>query len=84
MIHKIVKENLSASKEGKKGVTETDNKVNDVSAILHDTKPSKYPYYTSETVPNKFIEALYACILIKFTDKYINAHSEQFDNGGVE
>ena len=76
--------NAKLVKEGKKGVTETGNKVNDGPAILHDTKPSKYPYYTSETVPNKFIEVLYARILIKFTDDYINAHPEQFGNGGVK
>ena len=41
------------------------NKVNDGPTIIHNAKPSKFPYYTSETVPNKYVEVLYARILIK-------------------
>lgn len=49
----------------KDGSTCSGNKVNDGPTILHDSKPSKYPYYTSETVPNKYIEVLYARVLIR-------------------
>ena len=41
------------------------NKVNDWPVIVHDKIPNKFPYYTSETVPNKYLEVLYARILIR-------------------
>ena len=41
------------------------NKVNDGPTLLHNSIPNKYPYYMSETVPGKYIEVLYARILIK-------------------
>ena len=41
------------------------NKVNDGPAILHNAKPNKYPYYTSETVEGKYLEVLYARVLIE-------------------
>lgn len=47
------------------GETCSGNKVNDGPTLLHHTKPSKFPYYTSETVEGEFLEVLYARILIK-------------------
>lgn len=41
------------------------NKVNDGPVIIHDNKPNRFPFYTSETVPNKYLEVLYARILIR-------------------
>jgi hypothetical protein len=41
------------------------NKVNDGPVIIHDNIPNKFPYYVSETVPNKYLEVLYARILIR-------------------
>jgi len=41
------------------------NKVNDGPTILYDHIPQKFPYYTSETIKGKFLEVLYARILIK-------------------
>lgn len=47
------------------GTTCSGNKVNDGPVILHDKQPDKFPYYTSETRPGKFLEVLYARVLIK-------------------
>ena len=52
-------------KAGKKKETEPGSKVNDGPAILLNEKPPKYPYYTCPSEPNKFLEVLYARILIK-------------------
>lgn len=47
------------------GTSCSGNKVNDGPVILWDDIPEKYPYYTSETRPNKYLEVLYARVLIK-------------------
>ena len=60
---------INAIQHKKDGTTCSGNKVNDGPAILHDKQPNKYPYYTSETVNGKFIEVLYARILIKKKQK---------------
>lgn len=60
-----IKRYINAIQYKKDGTTCSGNKVNDGPTILHDKQPSKYPYYTSETVQGKFIEVLYARILIK-------------------
>ncbi len=66
-----IKRYKNAIQHNKDGTTCSGNKVNDGPTILHDTVPKKYPYYTSETVPNKYLEVLYARILIK------NKHPEE-------
>lgn len=60
-----VKRYKNAVQHKKDGTTCNGNKVNDGPTLLHDVQPLKYPYYTSETVPNKYIEVLYARILIR-------------------
>ena len=60
-----VKRYNNAVQHKKDGTTCNGNKVNDGPTLLHDVQPLKYPYYTSETVPNKYIEVLYARILIR-------------------
>lgn len=52
-------------KAGKKKETETGSKVNDGPVVILDEQPPKYPYYTCPSEPNKFLEVLYARILIK-------------------
>ena len=59
-----IKRYVNAVQHKKDGTTCSGNKVNDGPTILHD-EITKYPYYTSETVPNKYIEVLYARILIR-------------------
>lgn len=49
----------------KDGTTCSGNKVNDGPVLVHLEKPTKYPYYTSQTVPNVYLEVLYARILIR-------------------
>ena len=39
--------------------------MNDEPAILHNVKPNKYPYYTNETVEGKYLEVLYARVLLR-------------------
>lgn len=41
------------------------NKVNDGPTLLHQQKSNKFPYYTSPTVGESYLEVLYARILIK-------------------
>lgn len=60
-----IKRYMNAIQHKADGTTCGGNKVNDGPTLLYDSKPSKFPYYTSETVPNKYIEVLYARILIK-------------------
>jgi len=60
-----IKRYMNAIQHKADGTTCSGNKVNDGPTLLYDSKPSKFPYYTSETVPNKYIEVLYARILIK-------------------
>ena len=60
-----IKRYANAVQHKKDGSTCGGNKVNDGPTILHDMQPSKYPYYTSETVPGKFIEVMYARVLVK-------------------
>lgn len=52
-------------KEGKKKPTEPGGKVNDGPAILWETQPAKYPYYTCSDLPGKFLQVLYARVLIR-------------------
>ena len=47
------------------GTTQCGGKINDNAAILLDAPPPKFPYYTSETVPGKFLISLYKRILIR-------------------
>ena len=60
-----IKRYVNAIQHNKDGSTQSGNKVNDGPAIVWNAPPSKYPYYTSETVPNKFLQVLYARILIR-------------------
>ena len=60
-----IKRYTNAVQHKKDGTTCSGNKVNDGPVIVHDTPPKKYPYYTSETVPDKYLEVLYARILIR-------------------
>lgn len=60
-----IKRYVNAVQHKKDGTTCSGNKVNDGPVIVHDNVPSKFPYYTSETVPDKYLEVLYARILIR-------------------
>lgn len=60
-----IKRYKNAIQHKKNGSTCSGNKVNDGPTLLHDKIPDKFPYYTSETVPGKFLEVLYARILIR-------------------
>lgn len=60
-----IKRYTNAIQHKKDGTTCSGNKVNDGPVIVHDNMPSKFPYYTSETVPGKYLEVLYARILIR-------------------
>lgn len=55
----------NAIQHKKDGTICSGNKVNDDSTILHNSIPNKFPYYTSETIPNKFLKVLYTRILIR-------------------
>ena len=54
----------NAIQHNKDGSTQSGNKVNDGPVIAHDNVPAKYPYYTASN-SNKFLQVLYARILIK-------------------
>ena len=60
-----IKRYINAIQHKADGTTCSGNKVNDGPTLIYDSKPMKYPYYTSETVLNKYLEVLYARILIK-------------------
>lgn len=56
---------INAIQHKKDGTTCSGNKVNDGPVLLHTKRPAKYPYYTSETEPGKYLEVLYARVLIR-------------------
>lgn len=60
-----IKRYANAIQNNKNGTICSGNKVNDGPTLLHNSIPNKFPYYISETVPGKFIEVLYARVLIK-------------------
>ena len=60
-----IKRYKNAIQHKKDGSTCCGNKVNDGPTILHKNVPNKFPYYTSETVNNKYLEVLYARVLIQ-------------------
>lgn len=60
-----IKRYKNAIQHKKDGTTCSGGKVNDGPTILHDYIPNKFPYYTSETVPNKYLTVLYARVLIR-------------------
>ena len=60
-----IKRYINAIQHKADGTTCSGNKVNDGPVLVHEGIPAKYPYYTSETVPNKYLEVLYARILIR-------------------
>lgn len=51
--------------EGKKKEIEPGGKVNDGPVILLNDKPLRYPYYSCPTEPDKYLQVLYARILIR-------------------
>ena len=55
----------NAIQYNKDGSTNKGSKVNDGPVIVHDDFFGKYPYYKSETLPDKYLEVLYARILVK-------------------
>lgn len=61
-----VKKYLNAKQHNENGTETTGNKVNDGPVIAFDAIPKKYPYYTSETAKDKYLQVQYARILIKF------------------
>lgn len=60
-----IKRYLAAVQHKKDGSTCSGNKVNDGPVILHEVIPPKFPYYTCENVAGKYLEVLYARILIR-------------------
>lgn len=60
-----IKRYKNAIQHKKDGSVCCGNKVNDGPTILHKNVPNKFPYYTSETVNNKYLEVLYARVLIQ-------------------
>ena len=56
---------LHGEKKTRKKLTESGTKVNDGPVVVLDEKPPKYPYYTSPDVPDKYLEVMYARILIR-------------------
>ena len=60
-----IKRYENAIQYNKDGSTNKGSKVNDGPVIIHDVFFGKYPYYKSETLPNKYLEVLYARILIR-------------------
>ena len=60
-----IKRYVNAIQHKKDGTTCGGNKVNDGPVIIHNNVPSKFPYYTSETIFGKYLEVLYARVLIR-------------------
>lgn len=60
-----IKRYINAVQHKKDGSTCGGNKVNDGPVIVHEAIPPKFPYYTCENVPGKYLEVLYARILIR-------------------
>lgn len=60
-----IKRYVNAIQHKKDGTTCGGNKVNDGPVIVHNNVPSKFPYYTSETIFGKYLEVLYARVLIR-------------------
>lgn len=60
-----IKRYKNAIQYNKDGSTNKGSKVNDGPVIVHDNFFGKYPYYKSETLPDKYLEVLYARILVK-------------------
>lgn len=60
-----IKRYINAVQHKKDGSTCSGNKVNDGPVIVHEAIPPKFPYYTCENVPGKYLEVLYARILIR-------------------
>ena len=60
-----IKRYVNAIQHKKDGTMCNGNKVNDGPVILHNSVPSKFPYYTSEIISGKYLEVLYARVLIR-------------------
>ena len=60
-----IKRYLNAVQHNSDGSTQGGNKVNDGPVLAHDNIPPKFPYYTSESAPNKYLQVLYARVLIR-------------------
>ena len=60
-----IKRYINSVQHKKDGSTCSGNKVNDGPVIVHEATPPKFPYYTCENVPGKYLEVLYARILIR-------------------
>lgn len=60
-----IKRYINGIQHKKDGSTCSGNKVNDGPVIIHDTIPLKFPYYTCENEPGKYLEVLYARILVR-------------------
>ena len=60
-----IKRYVNAIQHKKDGTMCNGNKVNDGPVILHNRVPSKFPYYTSEIISGKYLEVLYARVLIR-------------------
>ena len=60
-----IKRYVNAIQHKKDGTICNGNKVNDGPVILHNSVPSKFPYYTSEIISGKYLEVLYARVLIR-------------------
>ena len=60
-----IKRYFDAIQHKNDGTTCSGNKVNDGPVIVHNTIPTKFPFYTCSNVPNKYLEVLYARILIR-------------------
>lgn len=60
-----LKRYVDAIQHKKDGASCGGNKVNDGPVLVHGDRPGKYPFYTSPTVPGKYLEVLYSRILIR-------------------
>ncbi len=60
-----IKRYQNAVQHNSDGTLSSGNKVNDGPVVVHDSIPNKFPYYTSETAQGKFLQVLYARILIR-------------------
>lgn len=56
-------------KSGKKKASEAGNKVNDGPVLIFNEQPDKYPYYTCPDEKGKYLQVLYARVLIKQKEK---------------